>query len=487
MKYELLTSKHVKKHLKLVFLCLCLIMLISCEPSNSTKDGSISGRVLLSGENDSSGVTIGIYLLATPDSVLSRIYGEHSHIGVELKQENIFDHIDSVPLYRTLSNVDGKFSIANIKPGTYNLVAEKEGWGHRYICNIEVNSDSKHDVWLPTFNGSHNMNDIEIEEIILYPVIEMSGIYSEEFIFQEDYIYIISQDVIFEAPVFVEGGAEIRVNYDVELRFLSKVLSSNSGLYTKFLKNKNLDQDQRRWDGIKLYSPDNNINHWVVKDAKTGIHIFGDNTNIQNSMFKSNGISVQTMTTHTNISNCLFVDIDDRGFGLNQSAVSETIEHIFHKNIIFNTFCGLRTNGHAVSVMHNYFVDCAEGIVSSNGYHVIERNSFDRNDKGIICNGSHVDIKDNNFYNNTNSISLETAYYVGRSNPRIKNNNFYQSSGYAIKLGAWSAKNNIDATLNYWHSNEIDKLIYDNHDLPALEYEVLYLPKLNRVIVGVGV
>jgi|LSQX01.2.fsa_nt_gb hypothetical protein len=340
---------------------------------------------------------------------------------------------------------------------------------------------------LPTSNGSHNMKDFEIEEIILYPVIEMTGIYSEEFVFQKGHVYTVAQDAIFEAPVSVEGGAEIRISHDVELRFLSSVVSSNNGLYAKFLKNKSLDQDQRRWDGIKLYSHENDINNWIVKDVKTGIHVFGENTSIQNTIFERNGVAVQTLAMDTNVTNCIFIDIDDRGFGLNQSAGSETIEHVLHKNIFHNTYCGLRTNGNAVSIMHNYFVDCAEGIVSSNGFHVIERNCFDRNDKGIICNGSHVDIKDNNFYNNTNSISLETAYYVGRSNPRIKNNNFYQSSGYAIKLGAWSAKNNIDATLNYWHSNEIDKLIYDNHDLPALEYEVLYLPKLNRVIVGVGV
>ncbi|MCB5235036.1 MAG: hypothetical protein LHW60_07350 [Candidatus Cloacimonetes bacterium] len=482
-----LYKEYLPKYLFYTFLILFLIQLFSCESSSSKKDGGISGTVALFGESDCSGVVVSLYSLAVPDSSCNRIWREHRHIGVELKQENIFEHTDNVPLYSTLSSVDGKFSIANIKPGTYNLVAEKEGWGHRHIYSIDVSNDQKNGFWHPTSIINHTMMNVETDEIILYPVVEVFGIYSEEFMFQKDRIYVVSQDAIFEAPVIVEGGSEIRVNPDVELRFLSTVVSSDNGLYAKLMKNKVSGQDQRRWNGIELYSHDNVINNWILKDANTGIQIFGDNTSIQSSMFENNGVAVQAVAINSNINNCLFYDIDDRGFGLNQSAGSDVIEHVLHNNIFYNTFCGLRTNGHAVSIKHNYFVDCEEGIVSSNEYHVIERNSFDRNKKAIICNGSHSDIKENNFYYNTNSISFETAYYVGRSNPRIINNNFYQSSGYAIRLALWTAEEDIDATLNYWFSNNIDKLIYDKHDSPALEYEVLYLPKLNRVIAGIGV
>ncbi len=118
---------------------------------------------------------------------------------------------------------------------------------------------------------------------------------------------------------------------------------------------------------------------------------------------------------------------------------------------------------------------------------ILSRKGFDRNAKAVVCGGSEATIKDNIFFENDISIELTWVYFIGTTNPVINNNNFNQHLGYAIKLASNSTANNIDARLNYWHSNNVDGLIYDKHDLPALENEVLYLPKLNRVIVGVGV
>ena len=105
---------------------------------------------------------------------------------------------------------------------------------------------------------------------------------------------------------------------------------------------------------------------------------------------------------------------------------------------------------------------------------------------GILCNGTQIEIEHNNFFENDTSILFSRAYYSTPSNPNINENNFFQLSGYAIKLDAWTTSGNVDAENNYWNSQNIDALIYDKHDLPALENEVIYIPIENNVFPNAG-
>jgi len=238
---------------------------------------------------------------------------------------------------------------------------------------------------------------------------------------------------------------------------------------------------------LKLYNDNQAISDWVLSGAETGIIAYGSGTSITNSYFDNmiNGVYVQG--ENSIVSKNIFSDIIDRCFALNQSAGSEQISHVFHRNIISRAGIGLRTNGQSVSILKNYFIDCGEAVISFQGFHELEGNSFDRCGNAIVCNGTQIDITKNNFHDNINSIQFTRAYYASTSNPLIVYNNFYQTHGYAIKLNPWTTSNDIEAKNNYWLSNDIPSVIYDVNDFSALEHEVIFVPKSNNPILDAGV
>ena len=130
-----------------VGILLVLFMLItSCDKSTSSKTGSLSGKVILVNDTgdvamnpeDMSGITVALYLPSLLDSTICRINNEHGHIGIELNQENSFDHIQETPWRETTAGSDGSFSFKDVKLGTYNLVARKEGWGEVYRTGVQI-------------------------------------------------------------------------------------------------------------------------------------------------------------------------------------------------------------------------------------------------------------------------------------------------------------------------------------------------------------
>ncbi|MDD2228296.1 MAG: hypothetical protein PHY48_02665 [Candidatus Cloacimonetes bacterium] len=481
---------------RVVFIAILIILstlVSSCKNSTSDETGSITGKVVLVNDTgnpainpeDMSGIIVALYLPASLDSTACRIRNEHGDIGIELNQENSFNHLQEIPLQEVIAGPDGNFSINNVKPGVYNLVARKNGWGEVYRFGVEI---AKNGQYQPTslatedlsYNATRAGNDIT-----LYPIVDLYSANPQDFVFKEDHVYQAEQDAIFLKSVTLEGGSIVRIGTGCNVSFVADLICDPNSRYTLFTNTTN--DLNSKWNSIKVFSPNQHLTKLVFRNGDAGLELHGNQSSIKNSFFDNLSTGIYAEGERIEASNLIFRDVSDRAFSINQGPNSNDIKYDLHNNIFLRVTIGLRTQGRAVSIMHNYFAECTNGVISFTGFHKIERNSFDRNINGIVCNGTSIDIKDNNFFANGNSIIFTRAYYSAPSNPKIYRNNFFQTSGYVVKLDGITTNTNIDAKNNYWLSPDIDLLVYDVHDLPILANEILYLPKSASIFVDAGV
>ena len=117
------------------------LLILSCAKSpTSPNTGTLTGTVLLEGEEDHSGITVAFYRLAELDTTILRYNREYPNVGFPISQATEFDHRQSEVAAEAKTKQDGSFEIAGVEEGTYNLVAEKVGFGWKYIYNISITS-----------------------------------------------------------------------------------------------------------------------------------------------------------------------------------------------------------------------------------------------------------------------------------------------------------------------------------------------------------
>ncbi len=131
----------MQKTIGIIFIfLLSSFILFSCS-KNSTQSEAVtfSGTVTLEGRTDHSGVKVSLYKPVELDTALMRINQQYPTIGVQISQETEFDHREHTPLYSTTTDASGRWQIEGVPPGTYNVVAEKDSFGWRYIYGIQNN------------------------------------------------------------------------------------------------------------------------------------------------------------------------------------------------------------------------------------------------------------------------------------------------------------------------------------------------------------
>ncbi|MDD4232068.1 MAG: carboxypeptidase-like regulatory domain-containing protein, partial [Candidatus Cloacimonetes bacterium] len=403
--------------------------------------------------DDYSGIQISLYGLAEVDSVQMRIANQYSHIGVSLDQNIIFKHEGHNPIYETTTSEDGTFVFKDLNQGRYNLVIEKDDWGTVYRYNVDVSE------------GDNSITKYETSTINMFPANRLGESIDNSFTFKEDHEYFIEGNAVFWSEVQFEGNSYVRMSPNASISLMSSVLCPDNAKYTVFCSLNESNQEVTRWNSIKIYESNVTLSNFVLRYGNNGLEFMTDNCRVENSIFEDLTTAIYSPGKNTGVVNCTFYKITDRCLNINQAQESDEYMYLLHNNVFYKVFIGVRTQGRRVSIKHNYFVECNNSIISFTGDHTIENNSFDRNTVGILCNGTQIEIEHNNFFENDTSILFSRAYYSTPSNPNINENNFFQLSGYAIKLDAWTTSGNVDAENNYWNSQNIDALIYDKHDL----------------------
>lgn len=132
--------KNKKNHiLQIAFYILLILTIFSCDTSTEVSKGSLTGTVSLEGQSDFSDITVALYDLAYLDTTIVRINNQYPQIGVHINQHTEFDHRLQSPIKSTETLADGSFELTKISTGTYNLVAQKENFGFKYIYNVTIN------------------------------------------------------------------------------------------------------------------------------------------------------------------------------------------------------------------------------------------------------------------------------------------------------------------------------------------------------------
>lgn len=183
-----------------LILFLVAVFLVSCSDSTQAKKATIVGSVLLEGVNNSEGVKVLLYQAGVVEIELASIHADHPSLGFDIGDKHIFDHRDYAPVYTTTTSSDGSFEIKGVEKDKYILVLLREGFGHRYLYDLELDSDV-----VEANNG---------EDIHLFEVIELPQYVDGEFVFETGKTYIANEDAMFlpESKVTFEGGSTLLIN-----------------------------------------------------------------------------------------------------------------------------------------------------------------------------------------------------------------------------------------------------------------------------------
>ena len=124
-----------------------LLLLCACGKSpNAPETGSLAGKVTLEGQTNHSGISVALYKLAELDTTILRYNREYPNVGFPISQATEFacppffgrDHRLGEVAAEAKTKQDGSFEIDGVEEGTYNLVAEKAGFGWKYLYPVSI-------------------------------------------------------------------------------------------------------------------------------------------------------------------------------------------------------------------------------------------------------------------------------------------------------------------------------------------------------------
>lgn len=453
-----------------IFSLLILVSIFSfaCTKNlTNTETFIISGVVTLEGETDYSDITVALYAPAELDTAIVNMHKRFPSVGFELTQAAVFDHREAAPVYTTKTDKEGKYTLANLPGGEYNLVASRDGFGWRYIYNIN--------------------SETQPADIKLLPEIEVQGTLDLYTIWGAYQHVIVKGDVIVPEGgiLVVDKGAVVRVAgyYGIEVRGEMRTNgdAGNFIAFTGCMNNESLNY----WDGMRFNNAKNTeIHHCVLDHSTTGI-VFknAELIKLHNLYLSSNKYIAITLveTDNINFANNICTDNEKALYIQNSS------EAVIKNNFFVHHIEAFENEATESVIQNNYFFDNSTGLhLQHRPSATVQHNEFADNEKGIFCAGSDPIIENNTFYKNYMAIHIGTEYNSINSQPEVIFNNIFKNT-YSIYLYGGKADQNvydINCTNNFWGTilvNSIIKTIWDKNDIlvpPIYIGEVLFQPIL---------
>jgi len=429
----------------LIFNLFSLIFLGGCSKSGNGPDNdntvTVSGKVTLEGESDHSGVTVSLYKPVELDTALVRINQQYPGIGVQISQETEFDHRTQTPVATTTTASDGSWSIDGVAKGTYNVVAEKEGWG--WVTEYEQNIPNNSTYNLHLFPEQFITNDQTIEVLP-----------SQHLVVPNNMTLNQTQTLILNGGSVVRFGPNVTLNIDGELK-----LQNPTDGYIFFIN----DEVDSKWREVKISNQINEIiKKLISKNASEGIKYFDSIVQITNSIFVDCNINV-SRGNFSSIKNILIKNTT-RGIGYS-GCDSLSIE----KNIFFSNEKGLVTSESSGELKNSYFYRNEVGVELEVSNFEIKNNNFEGNIIGFNnSSGSESMVFLNEFKNNDHA--FQVGIVGGRFEPPISTvnqNNFFNTNNFHLYLDNINVIQDIDAQSNFFDSSSIQLIqqkIYDMND-----------------------
>ena len=411
------------------------VVMASCSSPTETSKGSFLGMVILEGETDYSGITIALYDLAYLDTTIIRINNQYPQIGVHINQHTEFDHRFQSPAKYTETLVDGSFELTEIPTGKYNFVAMKDGWGFKYLYEVEITK------------GDNELS----QQIVLFTEQHISGIMQVDITVETDHHLVIDNDTDFVpgTNLTIHSGAVIRINPGVDLTILGTMsaqgeentmfwITSNDGFSQDFIPNALNRNEIEFYNSIEL-SPLASVSDDLIEWGKldTGNKLLESmvpDLTIQHLRCKNNNGAILVSDTFDIIIrniNCSFSENDSNGgivaFNINKINLSNSI---------------LTRNYNGI-----YFKDCDNvSIVNS---------SFSNNHKGILgltING----LIQNNKFSSQIEFDIELTSYLTGEHLVIELNEICSNNGIRLfTQGSHHSVNDLEVNRNNMRCSDL--------------------------------
>jgi len=487
-----------------IFLILTLFslifILVSCSSPTESSKGSLTGTINLEGEADHSGITIALYNLAYLDTTIVRINNQYPQLGVHINQHTEFDHRLQTPVKYTETSVDGSFELTKISTDRYNIVAFKDGWGFKYLYEIEI---SKGD------------NDIH-QQLILFEEQHISGNIQDNITVETDHHLIVDADTDF-APgtsLTILPGAIIRINPGDDLTIYGTLtahgeennmfwVTSNDGFDSSLIYN--IREELLPYNSIELSpiaSVSDNLIEWGKFDyANTCLQNYADNLNIRNGIFRDGNGGLQiSYANNCNISKVTSLNFVSENFGGVYYIGSSN--NTIMQSIIMENNTGIRIHStQNTEISNNYITHCNLGVYNliNSENTLVVNNEFIEIDTAVLNIGnSSVSVLYNLINSNIGVRDTYMASYPYNAYSYVNNNNF-SCSEFAVKVECVFTGGvivHLDAENNWWNTSEeteIQALIWDRNDEDPLDphydqFEIFdYSPYRSQTIQNAGI
>ena len=517
--------------LHFTFYILLILSLVSCGEVTEVQKVSLSGSIALLNDSgnpdldpiDFSEVTVALYELAYLDTTIVRINNTYPQIGVKITQHTEFDHRLQTPLFSTETLADGSFEIDKIPTGTYNLVAQKAGYGFRYIYEISISEGDniladkckiknvkwgivdENDARKDNFKSSIlNFTLNRTSDLTLFPEVHISGIIVHHVIVPPFHHLVIDTDTEF-APgtnFTISPNAVVRINPGCDLtihgnltaqaeednmfwvtsnhvfaddsQFKMENVKCNSdpephSSFSIIHSTLNRDSDLQLYNSMELSpvaSVSDDLIEWGKFDHAT-ICLLNqvNNLHMENGVFRNAGSGFYSSgvdLTFCSISNISNISNETYGAIFYDNQIAGEI----FNNIICNTTRGIRVKTHSFpKILNNKILNSSYGIfVKFFSHPEILHNDIENCEIAIISEYDSYPNIELNYINSMEGILLDAL----PDEIEIHNNNINCSQN-AIKIvfNPPEPPVNINAKDNYYFTideTKIESIIIDKTD-----------------------
>jgi len=400
-------------------IAIMVFLLLGCNGKTSGPSGNkVIGTIdLQSNNHDNSGVTIAIFEDVTLNSTITSIQNEHPDLGFIIDQNSEFDHRNQQPVEQTITDEAGNFELNNIPTGFYNIVVMKEGYGFRYIHDIEVFTETD----LPTI--------IMNEETVL------SGNVLTDIVFTANSCTYIEDNAVVSLGVNVtfSSDAVIRIAPGAKLEIHGSVLFDTAENPVRITSADKTFEFPANSDDIEKFRKisfsansqiqGNSIDNVVINHSIGGLTFDTDQTLSVTNMRCNDSVIGFTMYSNGNIEieNCTFTQITDKATVIHS-------DYSFQNCIVGDSENGIyahRTDG---IINRNYLFDNEIGVKVANLSVSITNNEFIGNTISLTTSGSISTIENNIFSETDIAIDLSTYSWTEFCTPTIVSNNFMQTT-----------------------------------------------------------
>ena len=277
-----------------ILLCVLSIMIASCTSGTAPKTSTVRGRVVLEGMDDHQAASVLLYQADIVDDELREVNTQHPSLGFPLRDQHLFDHRDYVPVYTTTTSSDGSFEVKGVEKDKYILVLLREGFGPRYLYDLELDSDV-----VDVNNG---------EDIHLFEVFELPQYVDGEFVFESGKSYVAETDVTFlpGSVLSVMGGSALWIgsSYGVTCHGEIEFQSSYENPFKIGSKDQLFHTDTSFNPFVKFEISQlaelNEISGLVFRKSQEGLVLKGSDIEVTECLFTDNATSF-LITTGSNL------------------------------------------------------------------------------------------------------------------------------------------------------------------------------------------